>query len=183
MRALLAGALFTAANCAEAGDWISEPAASSVELKAQFEQAPVPGRFKRFDARIHFAADKPNEGRIMVTVDVRSTDFDNGDINQAIAGSEWFDAARFPQAEFRSSELRKASGAGYLASGRLTLKGVTQAIEVPFTWAESGRNARMTGELTLQRGRFGIGTGEWAQTSVIGADVQVRFDLRLHPVP
>jgi len=38
----------------------------------------------------------------------------------------------------------------------------------------------MEGELTVKRGAFGIGTGEWAATNVIGADVRVKFKVKLH---
>jgi polyisoprenoid-binding protein YceI len=37
----------------------------------------------------------------------------------------------------------------------------------------------MDGEFTVKRGDFGIGSGEWATTSVIGADVKVKFSVRL----
>jgi len=37
----------------------------------------------------------------------------------------------------------------------------------------------MEGELVVKRSAFGIGAGEWAATNVIGADVKIRFDLRL----
>jgi polyisoprenoid-binding protein YceI len=61
----------------------------------------------------------------------------------------------------------------------LSLKGVQQPVEVPFTWTETGEAARMEGEFNVKRGAFGIGTGEWATTSVIGADVKVKFSVRL----
>jgi polyisoprenoid-binding protein YceI len=38
----------------------------------------------------------------------------------------------------------------------------------------------MEGEFVVKRGAFGIGTGEWAATRVIGADVKIRFNVRLH---
>jgi len=37
----------------------------------------------------------------------------------------------------------------------------------------------MEGELTVRRADFGIGTGEWARTDVIGAEVRLRFKVRL----
>jgi polyisoprenoid-binding protein YceI len=40
----------------------------------------------------------------------------------------------------------------------------------------------MEGEFTVQRSAFGIGTGEWVATNVIGADVKVKFNLRMRKV-
>ncbi|MBS0344742.1 MAG: YceI family protein, partial [Proteobacteria bacterium] len=35
------------------------------------------------------------------------------------------------------------------------------------------------GTFVVKRGAFGIGTGEWTATNVIGADVNVAFKVRL----
>jgi polyisoprenoid-binding protein YceI len=103
----------------------------------------------------------------------------NADINKAIAGPEWFDFARYPQASFQSTEIRHVDGNRYLARGTLSLKGAQRPVDVPFTWAATGDAATMDGEFTVPRAGFGIGTGEWAATNVIGPDVKVRFRVRL----
>ena len=51
--------------------------------------------------------------------------------------------------------------------------------EVPFTWTDSGSGALMEGELTLKRGDFGIGLGDWKSTDVIGAEVKLKFRVKL----
>ena len=54
-----------------------------------------------------------------------------------------------------------------------------QPVDVPFAWTETGDAARMEGEFIVKRGAFGIGTGEWAATNVMGADVKIKFSVRL----
>jgi polyisoprenoid-binding protein YceI len=66
-----------------------------------------------------------------------------------------------------------------VARGTLRLKGVQQPVEVPFNWVQSDDAAQMDGELIIRRGAFGIGTGEWAATTLVGPDVKVGFSLRL----
>jgi polyisoprenoid-binding protein YceI len=61
----------------------------------------------------------------------------------------------------------------------LTLKGVQQPVEVPFKWNEAADGVTMQGEFTVKRSPFGIGTGEWTATDVIGPEVAVKFRLRL----
>ena len=177
--ALAAGLLAMAAQPVGAAEWKMDRGASRLEFAATFEKAAAPGVFKDFDARLSFAPDKPGDGRLDVTIAVSSADMSSGEVNKAIGGPEWFDFARFPQAEFHATEIRRAEAGGYVARGTLTLKGVPQPVEVPFAWTETGDGARMTGEFAVKRGAFGIGTGEWAATSVIGADVKIRFDIRL----
>jgi polyisoprenoid-binding protein YceI len=75
--------------------------------------------------------------------------------------------------------LRRVEGNRYAARGTLSLKGMKRAVEVPFTWTASGDGAAMEGELTLMRGDFGIGLGEWKATDTIGAEVKVKFKVKL----
>jgi polyisoprenoid-binding protein YceI len=172
---LLAGAL----QAAQAADWKMDPAGSRLEFIVIFEKTPAPGVFKEFDARLRLDPEKPAAGSLEVAVKVTSADMSIPDVNKEIRNKDWFDYAGFPQAEFRSTDLRRAEGNRYVARGTLTLKGVKQQIEVPFVLTEAAGGAVMEGELTLKRGAFGIGTGTWAATDVIGADVKVKFRVRL----
>ncbi len=172
---LLAGA----PRPAQSADWKMDPAGSRLEFIATFEKTPAPGVFKEFDTRVRFDPEKPAGGSLEVTVKVTSADMNIPDVNKEIRGKDWFDYAGFPRAEFRSADLRRTEGNHYVARGTLSLKGVKQPVEVPFTWTGSADGATMEGELQLSRGAFGIGAGEWAASDVIGADVKVRFKVKL----
>lgn len=169
-----------------AADWRMDATASRLEFAAMFEKTAAPGVFREFDTRLKFDPAQTAGSRLEVTVKVTSADMNSGDINNAIRGAEWFDFARHPQAEFRSTDIRRVDANRYVARGTLTLKGLQQALEVPFLWSAlpapagaKGAYASMEGELSLRRGAFGIGVGEWAATNVIGADVRVKFRVRL----
>jgi len=164
---------------AQGADWKMDPAGSKLEFVATFEKTEAPGVFKEFVARLRFDPDKPAGSSLDVAVKVTSADMNIPDVNKEIRGKDWFDYAGFPQAEFRSTDLRRTEGNRYVARGTLSLKGVKQPVEVPFTWTGSGDGAVMEGELTVKRGAFGIGTGEWAASNVIGADVKVIFKVKL----
>jgi polyisoprenoid-binding protein YceI len=178
-RLALACVLAIAAHGALAADWRMDPSASRIEFAATFEKTPAPGVFKEFDARLRFDPAQPAGGKLDVVIKVPSADMSSADVNKAIAGPEWFDFARFPQAEFHSTEIRRVEPNRYLARGTLALKGVQQPVEVPFTWGAAGDDATLEGEFTVKRAAFGIGTGEWAATNVIGPDVIVKFRVRL----
>jgi polyisoprenoid-binding protein YceI len=169
---------FLATSPVLAADWKMDPAASKLEFIATFEKNPAPGVFKEFDTRLSLDPAKPAGGSLHVTIKVASADMNIPDVNKEIRNRDWFDYAGFPQAEFHSTELR-ADGKRYVARGTLTLKGVKQAVEVPFTFTPSADGATMEGEFTLKRGDFGIGLGEWKATDTIGADVKVKFRVKL----
>ena len=179
---LLIGALLAAGLAlqgAHAAEWKMEPADSRLAFTATFEKTPAPGVFRRFDVRLGLESGRPEAGHLDVSIDVDSADMSSADINKAIAGNEWFDFARFGRAEFHASEIRRTQPDAFVARGTLKLKGVQQAVDVPFSWKESGDAATMEGTFVVKRSAFGIGTGEWAATNVIGADVTVAFKVRL----
>lgn len=171
---------------AGAADWQMDSSGSTLEFVATFENAPAPGAFKEFDVRLRFDPEKPAGSRLDVTIRVASADMANADINKAIAGIEWFDFARHQQAEFHATDIRRLQtnlqSRRYVARGTLALKGVQQPVEVVFAWSAAAGGAVMDGEFTVKRGPFGIGTGEWAATDVIGPDVTVKFRVRLRRV-
>jgi len=179
MNGILLVCAVLSASPALAADWKMDPAGSRLEFVATFEKSPAPGVFREFDARLSFDPEKPAGGSLDVTVKVASADMSIPDVNKEIRNKDWFDYAGFPSAEFRSTELRRLDGNRYAARGTLSLKGVKQALDVPFTWTPSGDGATMEGELTLRRGDFGIGLGEWKATDTIGAEVKVKFKVKL----
>lgn len=176
---LVATLLVAAPHWAQAADWKMDAAASRLEFATTFEKTVAPGVFREFDTQMHFDAERPTEGRLDVTIVMKSVDMNSADINKAIAGADWFDFARFPQAEFHAVDISRTGAGRYVARGVLKVKGVQQPVEVPFSWGETGDAARLEGEFIVKRGAFGIGAGEWAVTSVIGADVKVKFSVRM----
>ena len=181
--ACVAGLLLAGAgHHAPAAEWRMDPLDSRLEFVATFEKTAAPGIFREFDTRMRFDPDKPVAGQIDVTIKLASADMKSTAVNKAIGGPDWFDLARYPQAEFHATDIRRADSIRYLARGVLSLKGIDQPIEVPFAWSVSTGAAMLEGEVTIKRGLFRIGIGEWASTNVVGAEVKVKFRVRLRKV-
>jgi polyisoprenoid-binding protein YceI len=53
---------------------------------------------------------------------------------------------------------------------------------VPLTMVQAGAVTTVTGAFPIQRLRFNIGENEWADTSMVANDVQVKFKLNLSGV-
>jgi polyisoprenoid-binding protein YceI len=177
--AFVAIALLAAPGVAASAEWHALPAASRLEFVATYERTPVPGVFPVFDVRARFDPAAPESGTLDVTIDIAGATMRSADIDAAIAGPDWFDSARFPRAQFHATSIRRSGGDRYVASGTLTLKGVTEPLDVPFTWTPAADGATMAGELAVERTRFRIGEGEWARAATIGPRVTVRFRVAL----
>ena len=146
-------------------------------LTYTFKQAGAAntGRFKTYSVRFD-----PRAGTLSVVIDMRSLDTGDGQRNGLLGGHDFFDVARYPQAGFKATRLQKTA-TGYLATGPLTLRGVTRTVEVPFTWRTTQRGGRAIGTLdgatVIRRLDFGVGQGQWRATEWLGNAVTVRFAL------
>ncbi len=167
------------ANGATAADWTMDKSASRLEFVSIYQGQPAPGVFRDFATRLQFDPAQPARGALEVDVTVTSVDMGSEDLHEGMRAPEWFDFARFPRAEFRSQQIRQVAPQRYEARGTLTIKGVQQQVTVPFAWSATGQTAVMAGELTLDRTRFGIGSGEWATPDPIGLEVKVKFKVML----
>lgn len=173
---LLASTL--AASGALADEWRMQ-GEGELLFEPTWEGEPVPGRFEKFDVRLDTCEGGVAGSELKVTVNLDSADMDDPDINEAIAGAEWFAVDEHPVATYTSDSVGEAADGGYLAAGHLELKGVRLPVSVPFQWSASGDRAEMRGELTIDRTRFDVGSGEWSDGDTIGTEVRVSFDVIL----
>jgi len=177
--ALLFCWLLTIAQGAQADPWRLLSAGSRLEFVASWEGEPLTGRFPSFEVELESGPEEPAIAGLRVRVDVTSLATAMPDVDEALREPDWFFFERYPEALYSAREVRSLGGHRYQAQGTLTLKGVSQALSVPFTWTHDGTRGHLRGQVPLDRGAFGIGEGEWAAGDPIGLEVQVKFDLRL----
>lgn len=144
------------------------------------------GRFD-FTADMRFATDDLAHSEFDVTVDVTSVETGSRDRDQALAEPEFFWFEEFPEARFRTTRIEHVEGNRYKAGADLTIRDRTHEVVLPFTWTRDGDTAEvsgtvtatMEGGLTMDRLRWDVGTGEWAEDGTIGRQVEVFVDLLL----
>jgi polyisoprenoid-binding protein YceI len=159
------------------------PKRSEIAFTSKQMGVPVNGRFGRFDARVVFDPDLPEAATIGFTIDLASVSLGTAEVEAEIAKPEWFDTKHFPQASFASRSIRATGPGRYEVSGSLTIKGRQQDVVVPVTLTRSGASATASGSFVIRRLEFGIGDGDWNDTSLVADDVRVRFSLALTGLP
>jgi polyisoprenoid-binding protein YceI len=158
-------------------------ARSEIRFVTQQMGVPVEGRFKRFSGQIAFDPRQAQAGRIALVIDMGSATFDIKETDAELSKPEWFHTVKFPQARFEATTI-SAQGAGrFLVKGRLGIKGVTRELSVPVTLSQSpspqGLLTVAKGQFPLNRNDYKIGDGDWADPSLVGLDVTVKFSLTL----
>jgi polyisoprenoid-binding protein YceI len=157
-------------------------AGSEVTFTAKQVGVPMDGRFKRFDAQIALDPKQPQTGKINFSIELGSVNI-AADTDAELVKPEWFNTAKFPKATFVSTAI-KATGAGkFDVTGKLTIKGQSRDLTVPVALAAAGGNTMATGSFAIKRLDFKVGEGDWADTSVVANDVQVKFKLSLQGMP
>ena len=155
------------------------PAQSSITFEIKQMGVPVQGHFKKFDAQINFDAAKLVASKVNFTVDIASTTLGAPEMDAELPKPTWFNTAKFPQAQFISSAFKALGGGKYEVSGKLTIKGQSQNVTVPLSMTQAGATTTASGVLPIKRLVFKIGEGDWADTSMVADDVQVKFKLAL----
>jgi len=173
--------LLTVAQGAQAGSWGSLAESSRLEFVATWEGEPLEGRFQSFGVDLDPGPEDAAIAGLRVRVDVTSLATAMPDVDEALREPDWFFFERYPEAVYTAAEVSSLGGDRYQADGTLTLKGASQPLSVPFTWSDDGSRGRLQGQVSLDRGAFRIGEGEWAIGDPIGLEVKVRFDIELAP--
>ena len=155
------------------------PAQSDIGFVFRQMGVPVDGRFKKFDAQISFDATKLANSKVALTVDIASATLGTPEIDAELPKAPWFNTAKFPQATFASSAFKSLGAGKYEVTGKLSVKGQSQNVVVPLTMTQVGAVTTATGVFPIKRLAFKIGENEWADTSMVADDVQVKFKLAL----
>ena len=171
---------------AVAETWRSNAPNSKLEFAASYQGLPINGRFNQFSVTcLTDQLEQPTH--LNVAVSITSADMGSSEFNQAIQAADWFNVADFSEATFSSQQIKltpkESDKTTLIARGILQLKGLQKNIAVPLSWDNNSSNqATITGELTLDRSDFAIGTGEWASGDQIGLAVRVWFTVQLDKV-
>lgn len=165
-------------SLAAATDYSVQAASSTLGFSNTFQGESFDGHFTQWTADISYDASNLASSRFDVKVDLASVKTGDRDRDSALPGSNFFDVAQFPQAHFVTTGFKQVAGK-VIADGQLTLHGVTKPVSLEVTFKPQAGGATLDVSGTLQRLDFGIGTGDYADTSVIGAQVKISAHLQL----
>lgn len=143
---------------------------------------PVSGRFKRFAIQTNFDPKSPQTSQVALRFELASATI-SADADPELGKPDWFATAKFPQATFQSTGIKALGGGKFEVAGKLSIKGNSRDVVVPMQLAQAAGVSTVTGGLPIKRLDFKVGEGDWADTSFVANDVQVKFKLVLQGVP
>jgi polyisoprenoid-binding protein YceI len=162
-----------------AAQWSMQPKESKLTFVGEQAGAQFEGSFDKFTADISFDPKNLAASRFDVKIDTASVNTQDGERDDTIKSADLFDVKKYPSAQYVADKFTDKGGNKYSATGKLTLRNVTKDVPIDFTFESKDGGAWLKGTAKIKRLDFGVGQGEWKDTSTVGNDVQVRFALRL----
>ncbi len=173
----LACAVLLAAGSARAADWTIDPAASKLGFAGKQNGEAFAGKFSRFSGTVAFDPAKPEAGHADIVIDMASAGTGDTQRDEALPQAEWFNAKTFPQGHFVATGFRPKGGDAYEAAGKLSIRGISRDVTLPFTLRVSGDTAHASGHLDLVRTSYGVGQGPWSSGQWVALEVGVDLDV------
>jgi polyisoprenoid-binding protein YceI len=156
-----------------------QAAGSEIAFTTRQMGVPVEGKFGKFTAVIALDPKKPETGTVAFTIDTGSARFGSAELDAEVPKATWLNVPKFPQASFQSTGVKAAGPGKFEVAGKLTIKGSAQSVVVPVQVTQAGANSTATGSFVIKRLAFKVGEAEWADTSMLADDIQIRFKLAL----
>lgn len=155
------------------------PAKSEIKFSGKQMGVAQDGKFAKFSTKANLDPKKPEASRTEITVELGSIDLGSQEANDEVIRPDWFDVAKFPQAKFVSSSVKALGGEKFEMRGKLTIKGITKDVVVPFTLKEAAGNTTAQGVIEVKRLDFKVGAGVWGDLETVANEVQIKFLLTL----
>lgn len=173
-------ATLLAAAPASAAEYVQ--ASGALSFASQYQGEVFTGQFPGFRTTLSFDPAKPKAAKLDVVIPLAGATTRNSDRDTTLQSADFFNVAKFAQARYTANGFRSLGGNKYAADGTLTLRGVSRPATLTFTWAP-GAKPVLTGKATVKRLDFGVGGGDWADTSLIPNDVAISTRVTFSPKP
>lgn len=125
-----------------------------------------------------YDADDVSKSSVQVTLPISALDTFVDKLDEHLKGSDFFDAATFPVATFKSTRVAAAGPNKLTVTGDLTIKGITKPVTLDVTLNGAGEHPMLkkqaigfSATATVKRTDFGVG----AYAPNVSDDVQLRI--------
>ena len=170
------------ATIAPPGTWAADPVHSNVSFEIGYAGVNTfRGSFTEFEASL--TGDTLEGAAKVASVDVKDEQ-----LNGHLQTPDFFDAVRFPEIDFRATELRKAEDNTIEGKGELTIKGVTRPVTItgaiagaPATDPFGRERLGLRLETTIDRTQYGVSWNAPNQSGgdYLASDVKLLAELAL----
>jgi polyisoprenoid-binding protein YceI len=137
------------------------------------------GSFKEFSGSIDLVPNNIPESKVTIDIQTASVVTDENDLTNHLKTPDFFDVAKYPKANFVSTKIEPASGAGnFNVTGNFDFHGVKKSITFPATIQVAPDNASVNAEFSINRKDFGL-TYPGKADDLIRDGVVIKLNLKV----
>lgn len=134
----------------------------------------VAGTFSGMQGTVKFDPDNLSGSSFSICIDAASVNTGNNRRDKHLREEEYFDVERHPEICYVSDIISK-TGEGFITRGKLTMKGITRIVSIPFV--KEGNTLR--GTLSLNRLDYNVGEG--VSTFLVSNQVELEIIYTIQP--
>ena len=133
------------------------------------------GTLNGLKGAIYFQPENLATAKFRVTVNSNSIDTDNKTRDRHLRGEDYFHCEKFPLLIFESTAIEKANTPeGYIIKGKLTIKNFSRNISFPFTAKQTGNAYIFSGNFSINRLDFGVGSSSAFLSDKLKVQISVK---------
>jgi polyisoprenoid-binding protein YceI len=130
---------------------------SAVKFKIKNAGFTVDGVFSGLTGKIIFDASKGFGNSIDASIEAKTINTGNEMRDKHLKKTDYFDVVNFPTIRMKATLFGKEANSDFRGHFKLTLKGETKYVLVPFSFVEKDDKAILKGNFTINRLDFGVG--------------------------
>lgn len=158
-----------------------EPTHTSVTFGwTHFGYSHPTGKFMNAVGTINLDEAKPANSSVEVSFDISGINTGVAKLDEHLKGADFFDAAKYPTATFKSTKVKQTSKTTALVTGDLTIHGVTKPVTLKVTLNKAAINPMFKKKVvgfsatgTIKRSDFGMGNYVPAVSDEINLNIEV----------
>jgi len=180
--------ILSAGLWAQTTKWQFDNAHTSIEFAIDHMViSEVTGKFSDFNGTVMSNGDAFEEAKIDFNIAVASINTENTDRDDHLRGPDFFDAEKYPEITFKSTDFKKLSDKKYLLTGDLSMHGVTKKVDLEVSfggimtdpWGNTKAGFKLTGK--INRKDFGLTWNKTLEAGglLVGEEVSITARVQL----
>jgi polyisoprenoid-binding protein YceI len=170
-------------------NWNIDPTHSGVGFSIRhMVVSKVRGRFARFTGSVALDEEDPTRSVVEATIEAASIDTGVEQRDAHLRSPDFFDAEKFPQLRFRSTQIERVADDRYRVVGDLTIRDVTRPVTLDVEFGGRAKDpwgndrAGFVAKASLDRKDFGLGWNQVLEAGGVLVGERVDIDLDIEAV-
>ncbi|QWD86658.1 YceI family protein [Polynucleobacter paludilacus] len=153
---------------------------SKITFTTKLMGSNLNGGFSKFSGKVDFNPDQAEKAKANLVIEIASFNAGGDDLQEEARGKDWFNTKSFPTANFVSDSVKNLGNNRLEIAGKLSIKGKAMPLTMVVTYQVQGKQVIFDSSFQLLRLDYGLGAGNWADTSAVANEVPVKVHLVLN---